>query len=37
VRAEEGKQALSNHLALQRWWDQVSALDILKTTDPFAD
>lgn len=36
LRAEEGKAALSPHVALQRWWDQVSALDILKTTDPFA-
>ena len=35
VRAEEGQAALSAHLALQRWWDQVSALDILKATDPF--
>ncbi|HET7575592.1 MAG TPA: glutathione S-transferase family protein [Sphingomicrobium sp.] len=37
VRAEEGKQSLSNHLALQRWWDQMSALEVLKATDPFAD
>src|SRR5687767_11148648 len=36
VRAEEGKAALSPHLALQRWWDRVSVLDILKATDPFA-
>jgi len=35
VRAEEGKAALSSHRALQRWWDQVSVLDILKATDPF--
>jgi len=35
VRAEEGKAALSPHLALQRWWDQVSVLDVLKATDPF--
>lgn len=35
VRAEEGKAALSLHLALQRWWDQVSVLDVLKATDPF--
>ena len=35
VRAEEGKAALSPHLALQRWWDQVSGWDILKATDPF--
>ncbi len=34
VRAEEGKAALSRHLALQRWWDQVSVLDVLKATDP---
>ncbi|PWG01941.1 glutathione S-transferase family protein [Sphingosinicella humi] len=36
VRAEEGKAALSPHLALQRWWDRVSVLDILRVTDPFA-
>lgn len=36
VRAEEGKAALSRHRALQRWWDQVSVLDVLKATDPFA-
>ena len=36
VRAEEGKAALSAHLALQRWWDRVSVLDVLKSTDPFA-
>ena len=35
VRAEEGKAALSSHLALQRWWDQVSGWDALKATDPF--
>lgn len=37
VRAEEGKEAFSSHLALQRWWDQVSGLAVLKATDPFAD
>ncbi|HWH17044.1 MAG TPA: glutathione S-transferase domain-containing protein [Allosphingosinicella sp.] len=37
VRAEEGKAALSSHLVLQRWWDQMSGLDVLKATDPFAD
>ena len=36
VRAEEGKAALAPHLALQGWWDRVSALDVLKATDPFA-
>ena len=36
VRAEEGKAALAEHAALQRWWDLVSALDVLKSTDPFA-
>jgi glutathione S-transferase len=35
VRAEEGKAALSTLLALQGWWDRVSALDVLKVTDPF--
>lgn len=34
VRAEEGKAALSPHLALQSWWDKVSALDVLEATDP---
>lgn len=36
ARAEEGKAALSSHPALQRWWEQVSVLDVLKATDPFA-
>ena len=36
VRAEEGRAALAAHRALQRWWDQVSGLDIIKATDPFA-
>lgn len=35
VRAEEGKAALSSHPALQGWWDRMSALDVLKATDPF--
>jgi glutathione S-transferase len=37
VRAEEGKSALSHHLALQRWWDQLSDWDVLSATDPFAE
>jgi glutathione S-transferase len=37
VRADEGKEALAHHPALQRWWDRVSGLDILRWTDPFAD
>jgi glutathione S-transferase len=37
VRAEEGKAALSLHRALQRWWERVSVLGLLKATDPFAD
>ena len=36
VRAEEGKAALSSHVVLQRWWDRMSVLEVLKTTDPFA-
>ena len=36
VRADEGKSALSPHLALKRWWDRVSVLGILQATDPFA-
>jgi glutathione S-transferase len=36
VRAEEGKVALSRYPALQRWWDQMSGMDLLKATDPFA-
>ncbi len=35
VRAEEGKAALCSHLALQRWWNQMSVLEVLKATDPF--
>jgi glutathione S-transferase len=35
VGAEEGEAALSRHPALQKWWDRVSGLDILKATDPF--
>lgn len=34
VRADEGRAALSSHLALQRWWDLVSVLDVMKATDP---
>lgn len=37
VRAEKGKAALSTHLALQKWWDEVPVLDVLKATDPFTD
>ena len=37
LRAEEGQAALCSHLALQRWWDQVSVLDDLKATDPFTE
>lgn len=36
VRAEEGKEALSSHRALQRWWDGMACLDVLAATDPFA-
>ncbi len=36
VRADEGQAALSLHPALQGWWEQVSVLDALKATDPFA-
>jgi glutathione S-transferase len=36
VRAEEGKAALSAHPALERWWDRISVLDVMKATDPFA-
>ncbi len=36
VRAEQGKAALSPHLALQRWWNQLSDWDVLEATDPFA-
>ncbi len=35
VRAEEGQAALSRHRALQRWWDRMFVLDVLKATDPF--
>ena len=36
VRAEAGKAALCDHVALQKWWDRISGLDLLKATDPFA-
>jgi glutathione S-transferase len=35
VRAEEGNAALSRHPALQRWWDRLSSLDLVRATDPF--
>ncbi|HEX8641605.1 MAG TPA: glutathione S-transferase family protein [Allosphingosinicella sp.] len=35
VRAEEGKAALASYPALQGWWDQLAALDVLRATDPF--
>lgn len=35
VRAEEGKEALSSHPALEKWWNQMSELDLFKSTDPF--
>ena len=34
VRAEEGREALSAYCDLSRWWDQISALDMLEATDP---
>lgn len=37
VRAEAGKAALSAHPALERWWDRVRVLDVLKATDPFPE
>lgn len=37
VRAEEGKEALSAHRALRKWWDKMSVLGVLQATDPFAD
>ena len=37
VRAQEGKAALSAHVALQGWWDRMSGLDVLKATDPLTD
>lgn len=36
VRAEAGTAALSAHPALQRWWDRIAGLDIIKASDPFA-
>ncbi|SLN29378.1 hypothetical protein TRL7639_01189 [Falsiruegeria litorea R37] len=35
-RAPEGKQALSRHPALARWWAEVSAQEFLRATDPMA-
>ena len=37
ARASEGREALSRHPALERWWEKMSVLGILKATDPFAD
>lgn len=37
VRAGEGRAALSAYPALQRWWDRLSVLEVMKATDPFAD
>ena len=34
VRADEGREALAAYPSLSRWWDQVSALDMLEATDP---
>jgi len=34
VRAAEGQAALSPHRALRRWWERVSAWDLLEATDP---
>lgn len=36
VRAEEGKAALAGFGALKQWWELVSGLDAVKSTDPFA-
>ena len=34
VRADEGQAALAHHSALQKWWNRVSVLDVMKATDP---
>ncbi len=34
VRADEGRNALLKHPALSRWWEQVSVLPMLQSTDP---
>ncbi|WP_447755320.1 glutathione S-transferase family protein [Sphingopyxis fribergensis] len=34
VRTDEGAAALASHSALQRWWDRVSVLDVMRATDP---
>ena len=37
VRCEEGRTALAAHPALQRWWDQLSADELMTATDPLPD
>ena len=37
VRADEGREALSRYPALRAWWERLSASDLLRATDPFAD
>lgn len=34
VRADEGRDALSHHPALSKWWDDNSGIPVLKLTDP---
>ena len=34
VRADAGREALSHYRAIQGWWDKVSHLDVLASTDP---
>jgi glutathione S-transferase len=37
VKAEEGRAAIAAHPALEKWWEQASALDALKFCNPFSD
>ena len=36
VKADEGKAVLLSHNALQNWWDRISAMDDLLSTDPMS-
>jgi len=36
VRADIGKDALSDYSALQGWWDSIADLDVIRSTDPMA-
>lgn len=37
VRVDQGREMLARHAALQRWWNDVSGLAVLKATDPLPE